>query len=484
MAVATVGSPMCIVVFGGAGDWTEREIIPSLFELYVNGHLHPETKILAVSRGINVTENKRSIERSDYLDFVRRSLGEHASNASDFIERFYFYSADMENSDSWKAIRDFCDNELMPEVSNRTFIITTLPSIVPKILTGIKTYGATSLTGGRSIAFMEKPFGNSAKECEDLFALAEAAVDLVIPVDHYRGKLALLQLSVMRREDRLISAIYNNQDIDSIVITADESDSLDTRHRLFADMRCGTATDMFLTHLLSTALWMAQTPESLLTKADREFVTQGQLHLLKDLTISDCVWGQYTSGNRSDNGRQKVKGVSELSNDRRYLKLPTFFACKLVFNGNTPLSGIPFYIRTGKGLAVKHTEITLQLKPPKESESGSQTSVRFIMNKRFGTRTETNGVVIENASAVNSHERSGNFFRPWTKIFTSATDGNGLDSFHPSVLTALWRIAEPHFEEFERKVEDDIHRAPADREVLKLYPFGSNGPSLPWFPKI
>ncbi len=488
-----LSSSWSIICPGGAGNWCTKEVFPSLAELHTKGFLPNGTRFLGIARGINLPNNAgRSTDLKDYHALVHKSVAKKGSQDNpahvdqNFLDRFFFYSANAQDQNSWYGIKDFCDEQLGTDSGpNRAFLLSTPPNIVPDILKGIKDSGFTR--SGNNILIMEKPFGHNASSCEALFSQAgESFGKKIYPVDHYRTKEAVLQLSLMRREDPIFNLVYNKKIVSSVTITAYEPDDLSNRHQTYFAMRCGAGSDMFLTHLLTLALWMAQPTESLQSNADRDYVKATQLHWLKDIKITDCHWGQYDDGYFADDSGTSIQGFSKLSNNPEYKKVPTAFSCKVVF-AQGPLAGVPFYIQTGKGLPEKHTEITLELKPPSVSASQASTYCRFILHKRIGNQIEDNGVVMEHVirssqidlrcqkvtTAVQSRRESGTGFRPYSKLLYSAMTNHWLDFLSPEVLIELWRVVEPIFAEFEDGVARDIERPRNQRKLLHVYNFGS-----------
>lgn len=472
--------PWGIIGPGASGDWFRKEILPSLSELEKANKIHFHSKVLGISRGITL-QGQRFATREAFHDFVRKSVGE-VSN--EFLDRFYFYSADIAHNHSWHGISRFCNDEIMSGLTNRAVVISTAPSLVPNILHGIKESSLLH-RNGKNVLLLEKPFGHNAQTCDRLFSQAhEAFGDEVYPIDHYRGKIGILQLACMRREDPFLSLMYNHHFIESVTILAEENDHLNDRANTYVDMRCGVGSDMWLTHLLTTALTMAQPAESLRENADRTFVRSNQLNLLQEVQISDCVWGQYTDG-------ENVIGLSKLHpNDKRYARTPTFFSCKLVFNRGE-LAGIPFYIRTGKGLHEKRTEILIRLKKSSVSTRDSNRDIRFILHKQTENGIVQDAVVLPHTVRdagithdtrplqipVFSKANESIRFRPYAKLLDSAMQSNWRDFIDPLVLKRLWEIAEPVFSEYESAVLSDLQLPVARRSILHAYPYGSTGPS-------
>ena len=468
-------SPWGILIPGGTGDWMKREIAPSLFELEQDGKLHQDTRILGLAR--------RTPSRADYQSCIS-----DAANTQDqeFLDRFHIASADVTDPGSWNTISDLCNNEIMINAPNRAVIASVAPSVVQPMLEGIR--GSRLLQDGhKGILLIEKPFGHCARTCQELFDQAREVFgeNAIFPVDHYLGKIGIRQLFTMRREDPILSLLWNHHNVESVTIIADENDHLNDRAKTYVDMRCGVGSDMFLSPLLPVALMMAQPAEALREDADRNFVTSSMLNVLKDVSIRNVVWGQFL-----DSPCGTYQSLEKLGNgSQNFQKTPTFLSCTVTFNRGD-LAGVPIHIRTGKGLHEKRTEIIVKLKRSPVSTQGNNREIRFVLHKIEDGKLIQDAVIMphtirvpdityglrQEQTTVFSKMKEQTRFRPYAKLLSSAMEDNWRDFMSPEVLVRLWEIVEPVFSTYEGEVERDLERNPHERTLLLPYSHGSLGP--------
>jgi glucose-6-phosphate 1-dehydrogenase len=498
MTANTIKQPFVILTVGASGDWARKEIWPSLFVSFIEKEFASGTIFVGLSRKVIMTDGSHSRCRYAFHTWLKSFLSKYgtAEQIDAFCDSVYFYSGDSSEQACWEHMRHFATDIQSPE--NLLMILSTPTTLVAPTLAAIRNSGFVQPLANRTpkrFVMLEKPFGNSEKECRRIFSEARRTFGEgnVFPVDHYLVKQMILELGSCRRNNMKFQTSYSHRNIDKILIIADENDELSARHATYQSMTMGVFADMILGHLLPLSIWMAMSKDAISREAEASFVQEFQRYLVKTMQIQPLCWGQYESG--SIQGGQ-VKRYASLGGEE-YRITPTFFACKVVF-GKGPLRGVPIYIRSGKALCKKHTEVRLVYKAPPGADDGCQeTSDRFIIYYDDGLSLRQNLLLQEEvrrqhrpslelslvSSAVGSGPAgAGPSFKPYQKLILSAMRGDFKDFPSPGTLVSLYGIAEKIWAEFLEQVQDDLSRAPKSREVLLPYKAGSAGPEFEGFP--
>jgi glucose-6-phosphate 1-dehydrogenase len=421
---------------------------------------------------------------------------ESESQLQGFLDRVYYYSGNSDDDSCWGHMRHFATDIDSPE--NLLTILSTPTNLVAPTLRAMRRSGFVQPLLHRDVkrfVMLEKPFGNSQDECQEIFSQARETFGdgNYFPIDHYLVKQMVLELGSCRRNNMKFLSSYSHRNVERILIIADECDNLSERHETYQSMGMGVFADMILGHLLPLSIWMSMNKDAISRDADASLVQEFQRFLVRSMKIEPLCWGQYESG--------KVKGesmhsYSSLGNEE-YLTTPTFFACKVVFEKG-PLRGVPFYIRSGKALDKKHTEIRLVYKKPQGADDGSrETCDRFISYYDDGMSLRQNLLLQEEvrrqhlprlelslvANPLGSGPAgAGASFKPYEKLILSAMQGDFKDFPSPGTLVSLYGIAERVWRDYFSAVGDDLKLPKRSRKVLIPYKAGSVGPEVKGFP--
>ncbi|MDX1935150.1 MAG: glucose-6-phosphate dehydrogenase [Capsulimonadales bacterium] len=351
------------VLFGATGDLTRRKLLPALFRLYCE-------KLLPANFAIVGFALPHS-EKPDYHDFVRWSLKEFVAESDksgtaldEFVALTSFVAANFTDADGYERLAE----ELLrvekerSTFGNRLFYMATPPALVPDILghldrTQLTTPSATQTPWTRIIA--EKPFGidrESAKRLTEQFHKV-VAEDQVFRIDHYLGKDAVQDVSVLRFANSLFEPLWNRGYVDQVQITVAETLGVERRGAYFDPM--GQTRDMVQSHALQVlALLAMEPPNSFAAKAIREEKSK-VLESMRPLTAYYAVRGQYGPGYDASgegvSGYRQEPGIPPESNTETYMAARLFIE-------SWRWSGVPFYVRAGKRLPRQVTEVNIIFK--------------------------------------------------------------------------------------------------------------------------
>jgi glucose-6-phosphate 1-dehydrogenase len=352
MAKLVPVEPFDLVIFGGTGDLAMRKLLPSLYHRERDGQVTSDSRIIAASRG--------NLTRDEYLALVREALesnlaeGEFtAAEWQTFAERIHYVQADASAHDEWGALVDILAGH---EGKVRVAYLATAPSLFGAFAAGLRHNGLITQT---SRIVLEKPVGHdyaSARAINDAIGKCFAE-DQIYRIDHYLGKETVQNLLALRFANSLFEPLWRRGSVDHVQITVAEDLGVGNRVEFYD--RIGTLRDMVQNHMLQLVCLVAmEAPSSLHHDAVRDEKMK-VLRALKPIGAEEVrqntVRAQYTSG--AINGESVPGYLEELGGDGSSTE--TFVALKLEIE-NWRWSGVPFYIRSGKRLPRKHSEIVVQ----------------------------------------------------------------------------------------------------------------------------
>ncbi len=373
-----VTPPSLIVVFGASGDLAKRKLIPSLYNLAQQGLLPEGTKILGYARTNYSDEEYRKVVAESIEEFAEPlqklpgggdapSEDQAAQIHDDFVKSVYYLAGGYDDPDSFRRLRERV-SQLEAErhtEPNRLFYIATPPEVFMPITSLLAGVGlAKPAEGAWTRLIIEKPFGHdlqSAKELND-HLLQCFAEDQIYRIDHYLGKETVQNILVFRFANGIFEPVWNRNYIDHVQITVGETLDIGDRGGYYE--KAGALRDMVQNHMLQLVALTAMEPP---VAFDAKSVRDQKVNLLRSIRPLDpdqvekwVVRGQYGSG--AINGKQVVP----------YLEAPgvapdslteTYVAWKIEID-NWRWNGVPFYMRTGKTLAAKVSEINIVFRKP------------------------------------------------------------------------------------------------------------------------
>jgi len=352
MAELVPVEPFDLIIFGGTGDLAMRKLLPALYHRDCDGQITPDSRIIAASRG--------ALSRDEYLALAEESLRSNLAEGDfdesfweSFKERLHYVQADAFEHDQWNALADVLAGR---EDRVRVAYLATAPGLFGTLAKGLKTNG---LVSDSSRIVLEKPLGrdlDSAREINE--AVGECfREEQIYRIDHYLGKETVQNLLALRFANSLFEPLWRRGSIDHVQFTVAEDLGVGGRVEFYDGV--GALRDMVQNHLLQLVCLFAMEPPSSL---DQNAVRDEKIKVLRSLkpispedARTRTVRGQYTGG--AIKGKTVDGFWDELSNKESTTE--TFVALKLEIE-NWRWSGVPFYLRTGKRLKAKHSEIVVQ----------------------------------------------------------------------------------------------------------------------------
>jgi len=341
-----------LVIFGGTGDLAMRKLLPALYHRDNDNQITPDSRIIAASRG--------AMERDEYLalveDALRRNLADGEFDEATwqrFAARIHYAQADAFEHGAWAQLV-----ELLADAVDRVRVayLATAPSLFGAIAQGLKQ---NQLISASSRIVLEKPLGRDLESAREInAAIGECfAEEQIYRIDHYLGKETVQNLLALRFGNSLFEPLWRRSTIDNVQITVAEDLGVGGRVEFYD--RVGALRDMVQNHLMQLICLFAMEPPSSL---DQNAVRDEKIKVLRSLKPilpaevgTSTVRGRYTSG--AIKGETVTGYIDELGGDESSTE--TFVALKVEIE-NWRWSGVPFYVRTGKRLKAKHSEIVVQ----------------------------------------------------------------------------------------------------------------------------
>ncbi|MBI5493248.1 MAG: glucose-6-phosphate dehydrogenase [Deltaproteobacteria bacterium] len=348
--------PCSMVIFGASGDLARRKLIPSLFKLSRDKLLSKNFFIIGASR----TELDDGSFRAMMEEAVRETGDLDAGAWADFSARLYYLKIDYGEKEAYKRVKGLLAEREKAHGTggNRIFYLATPPLLYTNI---IENLAAADLSAGGKL-IIEKPYGRDLKSALALeqTVLKHFSEEQVFRIDHYLGKDTVQNILMLRFANSIFEPIWNRRYIDHVQITVAETVGVEKRAGYYE--QAGVLRDMFQNHMLQVLSFIAMEPPSVF---ESELVRDERVKVFRALRPLDTgniggslVLGQYVEG--EVDGRP-VPGYAEEENVARDSSVPTYAAMK-VYIDNWRWQGVPFYLRSGKRLKTRFSQVTIQFK--------------------------------------------------------------------------------------------------------------------------
>ena len=387
--IYTADKPFVMVIFGASGDLTKRKLMPALYSLFKDNRLPKEFSILGVGR----TVYSDSQYRSYILDEIKKFIKEEDQNETwidAFISHLYYLSIDpaIESEYGLLSCRlEELGGEERPD--NVLFYLATPPSLYGVIPLHLKKW---KLNTKNSRIIVEKPFGYDLESAQKLNKIYSSVFEerQIYRIDHFLGKETAQNLLAFRFANGIFEPLWNRKYIDYVEVTGVENLGIESRGGFYET--AGALRDMVQNHLIQLVALTAMEPPAVFNADNfRNEVVKvyESLTPLNEVDLNEhIVRGQYTASN-SKKGYREEKGVNPES------RTETYIAMKLGIS-NWRWSGVPFYIRTGKQMPTKVTEIVVHFKETPHQVFHSADGNEHPMANKLILRLQPNeGIVLK-----------------------------------------------------------------------------------------
>ncbi len=471
--------PQCLVIFGATGDLTHRKLIPALFELFKQRRLPSEFAVLGCAR----REWSDNIFRQKMADAIREKIEEDQESWDQFEKGLFYEPVNLTQAGHIKRLRDKLEeiDRLRATHSNRTFYLSVSPNFYGSAMERLASEGLLK-DPKRSRIVIEKPFGRDYSSAQSLNHLVQkcAQENQIFRIDHYLGKETVQNILVLRFANSIFEPIWNRNYISNIQITAAETVGVEDRAGYYESS--GALRDMVQNHLTQMLAITAMEPPG---HFDPEAIRNEKAKVLQATRLANelepwkcCIRGQYGAGGSSKNpllSYREETGVVPNSTTETYVAMK-------IFVDNWRWQGVPFYIRTGKRLAKRLSEIVLTFREAPvhlfDAAKGGPTSNQLVLRIqpdegavfRFEVKSPGSGMRSRPVEMEFSYDES--FGEPsdegYVRLLADAMLGDPTLFTRSDEVEAAWRLYTPLLE----LIEDSPWQLP-----IHLYESRTWGPA-------
>jgi len=451
-------APTTLVIFGATGDLARRKLLPALYNLAHEGALPEHFHLVGVSRQERANEDYREECERSIRQFSRRTPNEEVLQG--LLAQVKYVPGVFDDESVYAELSKVLDgfDEQAGVKLNRAFYLSTAPAFFPVIVEQLGASGLNSHEDAKVRVIIEKPFGTTLEEARELNRRVLAIFDetQVFRIDHYLGKETVQNMMAFRFANGMFEPLWNRNFIDSVQITAAEDLGIGTRAGYYD--QSGALRDLIQNHMLQLLCHVAMEPPVSFTAEEVRNEKVKVLQAIPEPTaveIADMsVHAQYSAGH---SGGEEVVGYLQENGVPEGSTTETYAALRLEVD-NWRWAGVPFYLRTGKRLARKMTEIAVTLKPvphlafSQEGSLGVQPNQLVLalqpnegVSLRLGAKIPGTRMLIR---PVNMEFLYGTAFlsqspEAYERLITDAMRGDATLFTRNDEVEAQWRICDP-----------------------------------------
>lgn len=456
-----------VVIFGGTGNLAFKKLYISLYNLYKRGELENHFKIIAIGR--------RNFSNNDFRDLllgrlIRTNKFDNKDDYDEFLNHIYYNRLDFNLESDFISLKEAIDDYGQLKHSNRVYYLATAPEFFKSICENLDNVGLLSKDVISKVV-IEKPFGKDLMDAKLINTVLEKYFEEehIYRTDHYLGKEMIQNILIMRFSNSIFEPMWNSKYISNIQINVSESIGIAERASYYENS--GALRDMVQSHLLQILSLVAMEPP--LSKST-ECIRDEKVKLLRSLKCFDeddiensLVLGQYIS-NGEENGYREEIDVSPMSTTE------TFIALKISID-NERWNGTNFYIKTGKRLKKKSTEVVIEFRndsnyilykdQPNLLKIKIQPEEGMLLSFNLKDPSRNEGIMNRQMEFCQNCLINYKSIEAYEKIVMDAIDGDQSLFARWDELESSWRFI------------DKINGYIKDRQdLLKFYPALSNGP--------
>ncbi len=473
-------APTSLVIFGATGDLARRKLLPALYNLAHDGALPERFHLVGVSRKEKAHEDYRAECEEAIESYSRRKPDKDVLAA--LLANVKYVPGTFDDTSVYESVGKVLDGFEADagEPLNRAFYLSTAPMFFPVIVGKLGESKLDHHDHSEVRLIVEKPFGTSLHEARELNREVLSIFDesQVFRIDHYLGKETVQNMMAFRFANGMFEPLWNRNFIDSVQITAAEDIGIGTRAGYYD--KAGALRDLIQNHMLQLLCHVAMEPPGSFTAEDVRNEKVKVLHAIPEPSAASvrdiAVRAQYTAGHA---GGEDVLGYLQEDGVAEHSHTETFAALRLEVD-NWRWAGVPFYLRTGKRLARKVTEIAVTLKPVPHLAFSQDGSLGVQPNQLVLTLQPNEGVSLRLGAKipgtrmiirpVHMEFLYGTAFlsqspEAYERLITDVMRGDATLFTRNDEVEAQWRICDPIEKAWE-----------ASEEELPSYEAGSQGP--------
>jgi glucose-6-phosphate 1-dehydrogenase len=472
--------PTTLVIFGATGDLAHRKLMPAIYNLAHEGQLPERFNLVGVSRSEK--------EHEDFAAELRESIGRFSRTppkpelVDELLRRVKYVPGTFDDPTVYERLKEVLAefDEDAGLVFNRVHYLSTAPEFFPVIVKALGEHGLAHVEGAETRVVVEKPFGYDLESARALNqeVLSVFAERQVFRIDHYLGKETVQNIMAFRFANTMFEPVWNRNYVDHVQITAAEDIGIGSRAGYYD--RAGALRDLVQNHMMELLANVCMEPP---ISFDADQVRDEKVKVIQAIrppTIEEvpkmAVRAQYARGRFAG---EEVPGYLEEPGVPPDSKTETYAALRLEVS-NWRWAGVPFYLRTGKRLARKVTEIAVELKPVPHLAFQAKGSLGVRPNQLVLTVQPDEGVSLSLGAKipgalmrirpVNMEFHYGTSFlsespEAYERLILDAMRGDATLFTRNDEVDALWRVIDPILKAWER-----------DKGDVAKYPAGAAGP--------
>ncbi len=463
-AKARAAEPTVIVIFGASGDLTKKKLLPALFHLEQSGLLPKEFAVVGVAR----RDLSQSFNPDMKKAIVSSGVDESDAKLSPFMEKVSYFTTNFDDSEGYAKLKETLagiDKEKGTK-GNRLFYLAVAPEYFQEIVDKLGEQEMDKAADGATVrVIIEKPFGhdlNSAKALNDGVAKVFKE-DQIFRIDHYLGKETVQNILIFRFANMMFEPLWNAKYIDNVQITAAESIGIEGRGPFYE--KAGASRDILQNHMMEMLSFVAMEPPATF---EAKGVLEEKLKLfqaIQPLTEETAARGQYGKGTV---GGEQVKPYREEDRVDPNSITETFAAVKLSIN--TPRwKGVPFYLRAGKRLGKRVTEVVIEFKQPEKQIFATmpndqpnlmririqpEEGISFIFSNKLPTPDTT---IVPVAATFKYQDAFGKYTaNGYERLLLDAMLGDATLFSHREAVEVAWALYTPLLESWAKNAPKDF----------------------------
>ena len=466
-----------IVIFGASGDLAWRKLIPALYNAYFQLLISKKFTIVGIGRSALSDESFRKKMADGLQKFVYKDFND-SEKFSDFCEKLFYHKMETDKKGDYQGLKAYLDqlSATTECPKNYLFYFAIPPFMYAKVAKYLYDSDLTNTENGWKRVIVEKPFGHNYESAVKLNSelLEYFAEDQIYRIDHYLGKETVQNILVTRFSNIIFEPLFNRNYVEYVEITSSESIGVGSRAGYYET--AGALRDMLQNHLLQLLGIVAMEPpvssDANSIRNEMLKVFQSLRKLSKEEVPRFVVRGQYTA---STIRGEKQKAYREEAGVAKDSKTETYVAAKL-FVDNWRWSGVPFYIRTGKCLPTRVTEIVIHFKQNPHKIFSLKNGIKSINNKliiriqpdeglllKFGMKVPGAGFNVDEVSMDFKYSSLYEKHIPeaYERLLTDCIAGDATLYQRGDAVEATWQFVQPILDAWAENPEIQVYGYPA-----------------------